>query len=127
GQPERVVLVHERVVARFGATRFRLRHAAELWSRQAIERPALGTMLASRVRAVEWTFAFAAGEARPMPAGERHPDNAFAVDVHAARRVAGERHLVDFRQRMIRVIAWIETHHHAGEAEHRSPDGAVRR
>src|ERR1700722_16942708 len=52
-QAERVVLIDPGVIARFGAAGFGLADAFELRPRQAIERPALGAVLAGRGRAVE--------------------------------------------------------------------------
>src|SRR5436189_36584 len=72
--------------------------AAELRSRQRIERPALGAVLAGCGRAVEWALALAAVEGAEMSARERGPYDALAVDVAAARRIARQRHFVDFSQ-----------------------------
>src|SRR5262249_1314948 len=115
-EAERVVLVHERIVARLGTAGFRLAYAVKLRSWQAIEGPRFGTMLAGRSRPIERALAFPAVEARHVPARERHPDDALGIDVKAARRVARERHFVDLRQRVARVITRIKPHHHAGEA-----------
>ena len=102
--------------------------AAELRSRQWIERPAFGAMLAGRVRAVERAFALAAVERPEMPAGERGPRDALTVDVATARRVTRQRDLVDFRERRFRrVRAGIDPHDRAGEAGHGAPDRAIHR
>src|ERR1051326_4811853 len=51
-----------------------------------IKRPAFRTMLASSgLWTIERSFAFAAIESRKLAAGERCPDHAVAVHIHAAR------------------------------------------
>src|SRR3954452_24651630 len=82
-------------------------------------------MLAGCGWAVEH-LAFAAIKLTHVAAGERHPDHPVAVDIHAARRIAGEWRLVDFGQRSLGwIIAEIDAHDRAGEAEHRAPDASV--
>ena len=64
--------------------------------RDRIERKALGAFVALLgARPVEGPFAFAAVEAGDMTTVERHPDNAVAVDVHAANAKAGQRDAVE--------------------------------
>src|SRR5262249_22235705 len=61
-------------------------------------------------------------------ARQRHPDHAFAVDVHAARAVTGRGNLVDFRKRRgWGVGAGAHADDRAREGEHRAPDRAVHR
>src|SRR6266513_1546059 len=125
-QSEGVVLIHPRVIARLGAAR--VGHALQLRSGERIERPAFGAVLARGARAVERSLALAPVETREMSARERRPDDAFAIDVHAARRIAGERRLEHFRERRLRRIrSRIHANDETGVTEHRSPDGAVNR
>src|SRR5881628_26745 len=125
-QPEGVELIDPGVVARLGAAR--IRHVHELWSRVWMKRPAFRTVLTSCGGPVERPLAFTAIEAREMPAGERRPDDALAIDVHAARPVSGQGWLEDFGERgRRRVGSRIEPNDVPGEAEHRAPDGAVDR
>src|SRR6266536_119887 len=91
-EPERVELIHPRVVARLRAAR--LLHVGELRARERVERPALGTVLARRVRPVQRALALATIEAPHVAAGQRRPHDAVAIDVHAARAIAGKRRLV---------------------------------
>src|SRR5215813_9224725 len=94
---------------------------------QRIERPALRPVPACSSRAIEH-LAFAPVEGTHVAAGERHPDDAVAIDVHAARRVARHRRLVDFGQRRSRrVITEVDARNRSRKAEHRSPDRAVDR
>src|SRR5215470_4238954 len=95
-EPERVVLVHPAVVAGLGASR--LAHVGELRTGERVERPALRAVLAGRIRSVERALALAAIEAREVTAGQRRPHHPVAVDVHAARGIAGRRRLVDLGQ-----------------------------
>jgi len=73
-KPERVVLVDPSVIGCLGAAW--IGHARELRSRQRIERPAFGTMLARRGRAVQ-DLALTAVEAGKMTARQRRPDDAW--------------------------------------------------
>src|SRR3984893_967163 len=85
-------------------------------------------MFARRTWAVERPLAFAAVEARHVAARQRHPDHAFAVDVHAARAVTGRGNLVDLRKRRGRGVgAGAHADDRAREGEHRAPDRAVHR
>src|ERR1019366_8123650 len=75
----------------------------------------------------------AAVEAGEVAAAEGDPDNAVAVDIHAAGRVAGDgslrvipRDFVIFGERGFgRILARIEADQAAGEAEDAAPDHAV--
>src|SRR5262249_2541312 len=89
--PDGVVLVAPAVVARLGAV---LADAFEARPRILVERPALRAMIARRLWSVERAFALAPVEAADVAAGERHPDDALAVDVAAARTEAGQRNVV---------------------------------
>jgi len=71
---------HPGVIARLDAAR--VRYVVETAVRKRKERPAFGTMLASRGRAVERPFAFAPVKAGEMTARQWHPDNAVTIDVH---------------------------------------------
>ena len=62
-EPERVVLIDPRVVARLGAV---LADALEARARILVERPALGAVIAGRLRPVERPLALAAIEAAEM-------------------------------------------------------------
>src|SRR4029077_5112810 len=90
-----VELIDPGEVAGLGAAR--LGHILELRSRERIERPALGTVLAGRGRPVEH-LALLAVEARQMPARERRPEDAVAIYIAAARPVARGWRLINFRQ-----------------------------
>src|SRR5581483_13608 len=80
-------------------------HALELRAGEAIERPALGALLAGRRgRAVERALALAAIEAGELAARQRGPDHALAVDVDAARTIGALRRLVDLGQRGLRRV-----------------------
>src|SRR5262249_55851654 len=120
-EPKRVVLVDPGVVARFDAGRL----ALEARTRIAIERPALGAVVAGRVRAVERALALAAIEAHEAAVRGRAPDDAVLVDVAAADAVALLRHVVDFRQFRLRIV----TQEARRAAEHADgvPDRAVGR
>ena len=94
-----------------------------------VERPALGAVIAGRLRPVERPLALAAIEAAHVAAAERHPHDALAVDVGAARAEAGHRHVVDLGERRLRRIrrpARARTTA-PGIAERRAPDRAVDR
>ena len=82
-EPQRIKLVHPVVVMRIGAARFL--HVLEVRTGRGIQRPAFRTMLTGSSRAVERTFAFAAVEARQVPASQRNPDDIVAI-IEAARR-----------------------------------------
>ena len=132
-EAQRVELIDPRVVARLGAPR--VGDASDLRQRLGIEGPALGTVLPGGGRAVERALALAAIEARKVPARQRRPDDAVAVDVHATRREAMDgrsrivdRRLVHFRQRRLRrVRTRVQPDDRAGEAERRSPDRTIGR
>src|SRR4029077_13665781 len=119
-----VVLDETRVGTRLGAV---LADAFEARAGILIERPALGAMIAGRLRAVERTFAFAAIEHAHVAARKRGPHAALLVDVRGADAEAGHRHLVDLGQRLVRVLARIDAHDRAGAAVQRAPDRSVRR
>ena len=73
---------------------------------------------------VQRPLALAPVEAREMTARQRRPDDAVAVDVHAARQTARGRRLIDLRGRGgRRVRSGIQPLHGARKAEHGSPDG----
>src|SRR5277367_968810 len=63
----------------------------ELRAGRLIERPPFRTMPAGGRRAIERSFAFAAIKACQVPAGQGHPNDAVAVDVHSPRREAPHR------------------------------------
>src|SRR5688500_20349246 len=90
-------------------------------------------MLAGGFRAVQWAFALAAIEACKMPARQRGPEHAVAIDVAAARREAGadlvvEWRFVDFGERRLRRIrSRHQPHDFARIAKHCAPDRSVRR
>src|SRR4029077_8680390 len=90
------VLIDPRVVARLRAV---LADPVESRTRVLVERPSLGAVIARRLWSVERPFALASIEAAEMPARQRHPDDALAVDVGAARAEAGRRHVEDLGQR----------------------------
>src|SRR5580704_13446945 len=124
-EAERVVLVDPGVIARLRRV---IADAGKARPRIFVERPAFRALIAGCGRAVERPFAFAPVEAAEMAAGERHPDNAFGVDVAAARAEAGQRYIVDFRKRRLRRIgAGIEPYHRAGIVADRAPHCAVNR
>src|SRR3954469_17241009 len=87
-EAEGVVLIEPRVVARLGAV---LANAAESGTGVLMARPAFGALIAGGLRAVERPLALAPIEAAHVPARQRHPDDAVAVDVGAARTEAGQR------------------------------------
>src|SRR4029434_10629835 len=132
-QPEDVVLINPSVIARLGAPR--VCHALELRSRKWVERPTFRTVLSRRGRAVKRPVALAPVEAGEMSACQWHPDDAVAIDVHAARPIAIHsglglvpRHLVDFRQSgRRRVVAWIHPNDCSTKSPHRPPDGTAHR
>src|SRR5215471_12271971 len=72
---------------------------------ERIEIEALGAFLALLgTWSIEWPLAFAPVEAGEVPAVERQPGDAVAVDIHAADAVAGQRDLVDLRERGVRRV-----------------------
>src|SRR3954467_9087649 len=81
-ETERVVLIDERVIARFRAAG--VRYGFELRAGQRIKRPTFRAVLAGRGRSVERALALAAVEAAHVAARKRRPDDALAVDVDAA-------------------------------------------
>src|SRR2546428_13788520 len=84
---KRVEAIDEVIVRRIGAAV--LHRSLVVRTREWIERPAFRTVLSRRGgRAVERALALAAIEAGEMSAREHRPDDAFAVDVQAARCVA---------------------------------------
>src|SRR5437899_9016318 len=87
-QPERVVLIDPCVVAGFRTV---LADAFEPGSGILVEGPALGAVIACRLRPSQRCFALAAIETAEMSAGERDPHDAVAVDVRAARAEAWRR------------------------------------
>ena len=108
------MLVDPAVVARFSAV---LADALEAGTRILIERPALRTVVAGRLRAVERGLALAAVEAADVAARERHPHDALAVDVAAARAEARHRDVEHLGQLRVGIV----THHAAASRKH--PDG----
>ena len=93
-----------------------------------IKRPALGAMIAGRLRPVERSFALAPIEAAEMAARERRPDDALLVDVGAADAEARQRNVVDLRERRLRGIRpRNDAHDRARESPHGTPDRAVGR
>src|ERR1700722_2327950 len=118
-QPQRVVLIHPGVVARFDA---HLRQVRETRPRQAMEAPAFGAMVAGRRRAVERAPALAPIELPQMPARQGYPHHSAAIDIGATHAEARRRHIVDFAQAAARV----EANDGAGIAKRdRAPDAAV--
>ena len=69
-EPERVVLIDPGVVARLGAV---VADAFEAGARILVERPALGAVIAGRLRSVERTLALAPVEAAEMAARRATP------------------------------------------------------
>src|SRR6266446_9710812 len=85
-QTQRVERIYPDVIMRVGAAG--LGDILELWSRRLIERPPFRTLPPRGFWPVERPFAFAPIEAGKMSAGQRHPDDAVAPDVHPAGRKA---------------------------------------
>src|SRR5207249_10672535 len=73
-------LVYPTVVARLRAV---FADALETRSWILIESPGFGTVIAGGLRSVEWAIGLAAIEASKVTAGERHPHDAFLVDIGA--------------------------------------------
>src|SRR5262249_22554185 len=90
------------VVARLRASAFADAFQLRQWL--WIQRPALGAVTSRRIRTVQRSLALAPIEAREMAARQRRPVHAVAIDVAAARRVAGHRRLVHFGERGLRRI-----------------------
>ena len=92
-------------------------------------------MLSRGRRALQRTLALAPIEAREMSARQDRPDNALAVDVHAARRKALHRcfrivprHFVDLGERGLRrMLAWNEANERTRHALNGSPHRSIRR
>src|SRR4029077_18520075 len=101
-------------VAGFGAV---LTDALEARTGILVERPTLRTVVAGRLGAVERGLALAAVEAADVAARERHPHDALAVDVAAARAEARHRHVEHLGQLRVGIVA----HHAAASRKH--PDG----
>src|SRR6185295_1733691 len=118
------------VIRRLGAAALH-RHALKLRAWDRVELPAFRARLAGRCdRPVERTLAQLAVETRHLAARQRGPDDALAVDVHAAQTEAGvrvlrivPRNLVELRQHRLGIVADDATR----EAEVRSPNRAVGR
>ena len=84
-------------------------------------------MLAGRGRAVQH-LAFAPVEARQMAARQRRPEHALAVDVAAARPIAGHWRLVDLGERRVgRIGSRVHANHITGISQRSAPDRAVDR
>src|SRR5262249_29208930 len=126
-EPEGVVLIDPRVIARLGAVGS---DALETGAGILIERPAFGTVITGRLRSVERAFALPPVEAPDVAAAHRCPYDALLVDVRAADAEVGLRHVVDLRERGRRWIRpWRQSHHRGGTAENvdRAPDRSVDR
>src|SRR5690606_20471540 len=124
-ESERVVLIDPRVVARLGA---RLRPPLETRPGKAIERPAFAAVIAGRLGTVQRTLALASIERAEMPAAERDPDDALAVDIRTARAEARQRNAVDLGERgRGRARPRVEPADGAGDAAARDPRRRVRR
>src|SRR6267142_1750368 len=123
-KPEGVVLVDPRGVARLGAV---LADALEARARILVERPALGAVVAGRLRAVERAFAQAAVEYAHVAARERDPHAPLLVDIAAARAEAGQRDVVLLGQRFVRILGRIDAHDGARAAAQRAPHRTVNR
>src|SRR5205809_2745627 len=91
-EPERVVLIDPRVVARLRAV---LADALEARARILIEGPAFGTMIAGRLRPVERPLALAPVAASHVPAAHGGQDDPVPVDVGAADAEVRLRDVVD--------------------------------
>src|SRR5207247_9891783 len=105
-----------------------VRHVREVWSGEWMERPALATVLPGRGGPVERPLTPAPVEAREMSARQRRPDDAAAIDIHAAWSVSREGRLEHFRQRRRRRIrSRIEPNDVTGKAQDRAPYGPVGR
>src|SRR5688572_11546754 len=85
-EPERVELVHPRVVAPFSTPR--TGDVAQLRQRLGVEAPTFRAVLAGGFRAVHRTAALAPVEARHVSARQSCPVHAVPVNVAAARREA---------------------------------------
>ena len=96
------MLIDPRVIARLCTV---LSQPLESRTRIFVESPALGAMIAGRLRPVERTFALAPIKTAQVTARQRHPHDALAVDVAAARPETRQRYIVDFCERGLRRIA----------------------
>src|SRR5207344_1874445 len=107
----------------------RARIAGKARARQRIEVPALGALVAEfGARTVERALAQGAVEAADVATIERHPDDAIAVDVHAAKAEAGQRDLVDFRERGVgRILTRRHPQNVARVREIRAPERPIAR
>src|SRR5687767_15864446 len=119
------MLIDPGIVARLGAV---LSKALESGARILVECPALGAMIAGRLRSVKRAFALTPIETAQMPARQRYPDYALAVDVSAANAEARHRHSVDFGERRFRrKSTGHNAHDRAGIGPPRSPNRAIDR
>src|SRR5262249_21799110 len=100
-EAERVVLIDPGVIARLDAGGLTL----EARARVTVERPALRAVVAGGGRTVERAFALAAVEAHQAAIRGRAPEHTVLVDVATTNAVALLRHVVDFRQFGLRIIA----------------------
>src|SRR5882672_1376467 len=129
-EAKRVELIDPVIIWRFGAAALH-RHALKLRAWDRVQLPALRAGFARRRnRSIQRTLAELTVKARHLAAGERGPDDTFAVDIHAARTEAGVRilrvipwHLVVFRQHRLGIVTDDATR----EAEVRGPNCAVGR
>src|ERR1700730_15869197 len=101
-QPQGVALIDPGVVTRLDA---HLRHVHESRTRQTMEAPAFGAVIAGRRRPVERTSAFAPIELPQMPARQRYPHPAVAIDIGGAYAEAGRGYIVDLAEPGARVEA----------------------
>src|SRR5947209_4204343 len=104
-EAERVVEIDPDIISVIGAAL--LVDPTELWAGEAVERPALKTLFASRgLRSLQRRLAFAAIEACEMSAREHGPDDAVEIDVEPARAERAFRRLENLGDRGMR---WIIT------------------
>ena len=88
-----------------------------------MEAPAFRTMIAQCIGAVQRSRTLAAIELTHMPAAERHPDDAIAIDVCTAYAEVRRRHIIFLDQcRLWRVVTRIEAIDRARDAGVRTPD-----
>src|SRR5205814_3646230 len=107
-EPERVVLIDPRVIARLGAV---LPDALKTGAGVLIERPAFWAVIAGGLRSVERPLALAPVEAADVAASHRRPHDTLLVDVGAADAEVRLRHVVDLgKRRRRRVRPRRETH-----------------
>src|SRR5439155_21105283 len=100
-EPERGVLIDPAVVAGLRAI---LADALQAGARILVKGPALRAMIAGCFRSVERALALAPVEAAHVPARERHPHYARAVDITAAWTETRHRYMVDFGERGLRRV-----------------------